>query len=210
MGTTQGLQEAIDWAHAEGYGQFSVPAGDDLVGREDNDIYWAGTTLPSNMVFELLEGASITNGRWGLIGYSRDDPDRPGRGTRNGDTAPNDFEDNVFIDAGLHVARTESFVVHGNSLTGFGILGSRIDGLRLEANEVANEVGEPNSVPARSSSTRTAQSSRIMCAGTPRGGAAQTEVVAHPGCQSPDEAHAGVFDLGGNALEWVDSCDENG
>ena len=349
-GTTQGLQEAIDWAHAEGYGVFSVPAGDYLVGREGNDIYWAGITLPSNMVFELLEGASITmdtndrwnycviairgeqdvvirggtiagdrethvyegggahdeghaiciegnservlvedvelrdvtgdgvlivgsgdagnscfditirnneihhnrrqgvsivggvrvliegneihhiagtspqfgvdvesldfrsadilirdnnfhenaggdlvntdgtnlwfldnicdqtgltepqtdgpivhwgksdnvirrntitvtvgssNGRWGLIGYSRDDPDRPGRGTRNGNTAPNYFEDNVFIDAGLHMARTESFVVRGNSLTGFGILGSRIDCLRLEANEVGGEVGEP-------------------------------------------------------------------
>lgn len=350
LGTTEGLQEAIDWAHAEGYGQFTVPAGDYLVGREGNDIYWAGITIPSNMVFELLEGASITmetndrwnycvlavrgeqdvvirggtiagdrethvyegggahdeghaiciegnservlvedtelrdvtgdgvlivgsgdagnscfditirnneihhnrrqgvsivggvrvliegnevhhiagtspqfgvdvesldfrsadilirennfhenaggdlvntdgtnlwfldnicdqtgltepqtdgpivhwgksdnvirrntitvtvgssNGRWGLIGYSRDDPDRPGRGTRNGNTAPNYFEDNVFIDAGLHMARTESFVVRGNSLTGFGILGSRIDCLRLEGNDVGGEVGEP-------------------------------------------------------------------
>ncbi len=350
LGTTQGLQEAIDWAHTEGFGHFVVPAGDYLVGREGNDIYWAGITVPSNMVFELQDGATLTmdtndrwnycviavrgeedvvlrggtivgdrethiyegggahdeghaiciegnservlvedmvlrdvtgdgvlivgsgepgnscfditirgneiasnrrqgvsivggvrvliegneihhingtspqfgvdveslsfrsadilirdnnfhenaggdlvntdgtnlwfidnicdqtgltepqtdgpivhwgrsdnvirrntitvtvgssNGRWGLIGYSQDDPERPGRGTRGGNTAPNYFEDNVFIDAGLHMARTESFVVRGNSLTGFGILGSRIDCLRLEDNEVGGEVGEP-------------------------------------------------------------------
>lgn len=41
------------------------------------------------------------------------------------------------------MARTESFVVRGNSLSGFGILGSRIDCLRLEDNDVSGEVGEP-------------------------------------------------------------------
>jgi hypothetical protein len=350
VGTTDGLQQAIDWAHAEGFGQFVVPAGDYLVGREGNDIYWAGITVPSNMVFELQQGATLrmdtndrwnycviavrgeedvvlrggtivgdrdthvyagggahdeghaiciegnservlvenmelrdvtgdgvlivgsgdpgnscfditirnndihdnrrqgvsivggvrvliegneihhingtspqfgvdveslsfrsadilirdndfnqnaggdlvntdgtnlwfidnvcdqtgltepqtdgpivhwgktdnvirrntitvtvgsSNGRWGLIGYSRDDPERPGRGTREGNTTPNFFEDNVFIDGGLHMARTESFVVRGNSLSGFGILGSRIDCLRLEDNDVSGEVGEP-------------------------------------------------------------------
>lgn len=350
VGTTDGLQQAIDWAEAEGIGHFIVPAGDYRVGREGNDIYWAGITVPSNMVFELEDGATLTmdtndrwnycviavrgeedvvlrggtivgdrdthiyegggahdeghaiciegnservlvenmelrdvtgdgvlivgsgdpgnscfditirnneihdnrrqgvsivggvrvliegneihhingtspqfgvdveslsfrsadilirdndfhanaggdlvntdgtnlwfvdnvcdqtgltepqtdgpivhwgktdnvirrntitvtvgssNGRWGLIGYSRDDPDRPGRGTREGNMAPNYFEDNVFIDGGLHMARTESFVVRGNSLSGFGVLGSRIDCLRLEDNDVSGEVGEP-------------------------------------------------------------------
>jgi formylglycine-generating enzyme required for sulfatase activity len=30
-----------------------------------------------------------------------------------------------------------------------------------------------------------------------------------PGCQSPDPAFAGVFDLSGNLWEWEDSCDGN-
>ncbi|MBV1857505.1 MAG: right-handed parallel beta-helix repeat-containing protein [Nannocystaceae bacterium] len=84
-----------------------------------------------------------SNGRWGIIGYSGDDPDRPGRGTRNGNTQPNYFEDNVFIDAGLHLARTELFVVRGNEFTNGGILGSRIDCLRLEANDVNGKISEP-------------------------------------------------------------------
>lgn len=49
-----------------------------------------------------------------------------------------------------------------------------------------------------------------VCWDSPEEGWAQTEVATHPGCQSPDKAYAGVFDMGGNALEWVDSCDEDG
>lgn len=55
-----------------------------------------------------------------------------------------------------------------------------------------------------------AEESAYVCWDSPEEGWAQTEVATHPGCQSPDKAYAGVFDMGGNALEWVDSCDDEG
>lgn len=55
-----------------------------------------------------------------------------------------------------------------------------------------------------------AEESAHVCWDSPEEGWAQTEVATHPGCQSPDAAYAEVFDLGGNALEWVNSCDEDG
>jgi len=36
---------------------------------------------------------------------------------------------------------------------------------------------------------------------------ASVEVGSLSGCQSPDPAYAGVFDLSGNVLEWEDACD---
>jgi poly(beta-D-mannuronate) C5 epimerase len=59
VATTNGLQAAIDWASAQGYGEFRIPAGDYLIGKPGNSIYTAGITLASNMSLVLETGAIL-------------------------------------------------------------------------------------------------------------------------------------------------------
>lgn len=64
---TDAMQNAIDWADANGYDGITVPAGNYLIGKYGNAVYQAGITLPSNMVFELDKDATIemhTNDKW--------------------------------------------------------------------------------------------------------------------------------------------------
>ncbi len=66
--TRNRLNEAIAWAVGEGgFDKVVLPAGTYLIGEATNDIYAAGLSLPSNMTFELAEGAVIEmapNDRW--------------------------------------------------------------------------------------------------------------------------------------------------
>lgn len=57
--TTDGLNDAIRWANAEGYGTIRLPAGTYLVGKKMSNIYTGGVVLPSNIHFELDPGAVI-------------------------------------------------------------------------------------------------------------------------------------------------------
>ena len=94
---------------------------------------------------QVVRGNTITitvgssNGQWGLIGYSGDDPDREGRGTRSGNLQPNYFEDNMFIGGGLHMARTGHFVVRNNVIQDGTMLGYNIDCVRIQDNDVTRE-----------------------------------------------------------------------
>ena len=65
--TTTNLQEAIDWAHEEGYTKVTLPSGNYLVGVEGNDIYQAGIDIFDNTEFVFAEGAVFTidtNNKW--------------------------------------------------------------------------------------------------------------------------------------------------
>ena len=65
--TTTNLQEAIDWAHEEGYTKVTLPSGNYLVGVEGNDIYQAGIDIFDNTEFVFAEGAVLTidtNNKW--------------------------------------------------------------------------------------------------------------------------------------------------
>ncbi len=65
--TTNNLQAAIDWAIGEGYGIIRLPAGNYLIGKEGNDIYYAGITLDSSVAFLLDKEAVIemtANDKW--------------------------------------------------------------------------------------------------------------------------------------------------
>lgn len=65
--TTTNLQAAIDWAHAEGYTQVILPAGEYLVGEDVNDIYYGGIDIYGNTEFIFSPGAIIgmqTNDKW--------------------------------------------------------------------------------------------------------------------------------------------------
>lgn len=65
--TTDGLQSAIDWAAAQGYAQFRVPAGNYLLGKIQTFNYAGGIKLPSNMALVLEPGAVLRmfpNDRW--------------------------------------------------------------------------------------------------------------------------------------------------
>lgn len=65
--TTDNIQQAIDWAVAEGYGQICLPEGHYLIGKYGNDIYQAGIELKSNMAFLLDKNAVIEmapNNKW--------------------------------------------------------------------------------------------------------------------------------------------------
>jgi len=94
---------------------------------------------------QVVRGNTITvtvgssNGRWGLIGYSGNDPDREGRGTRSGNEQPNYFENNTFIGGGLHMAKTGKFVVRGNTFMEATMLGYNVDCVRIEENDVTAE-----------------------------------------------------------------------
>lgn len=57
--TTAGLNAAIAWAHAEGYGTVRVPAGTYLVGEELYPWYMGGVELPGNIHLELDPAATL-------------------------------------------------------------------------------------------------------------------------------------------------------
>lgn len=98
-------------------------------------VHWGKTD-------QVVRGNTITvtvgssNGMWGLIGYSN------AEGSRGGNTQPNYFEDNTFIGGGLHLAKTENFVVQGNIFQEGSILGAGINCVRFNDNEVNGEVRE--------------------------------------------------------------------
>lgn len=120
---------------------------------EDNDCDQSGLTTKQSdgpivhwgKSDQVVRGNTVTvtvgscNGQWGLIGYSGNDPDRPDRGVRSGNTQPNYFENNTFVNAGIHLAKTSNFVVRDNVVTDSLILGYFIECLRLEDNDVSNE-----------------------------------------------------------------------
>ncbi|GAA3607609.1 right-handed parallel beta-helix repeat-containing protein [Flavivirga amylovorans] len=65
--TTDNIQQAIDWAVSEGYGQICLPEGHYLIGKYGNDIYQAGIELKSNMAFLIDQNAIIEmapNNKW--------------------------------------------------------------------------------------------------------------------------------------------------
>ncbi|GAB1855635.1 hypothetical protein MHTCC0001_04690 [Flavobacteriaceae bacterium MHTCC 0001] len=65
--TTENLQKAIDWAVGEGYGKICLPEGHYLIGKEGNDIYYAGIELSGNMALLLDKNAVIEmtpNNKW--------------------------------------------------------------------------------------------------------------------------------------------------
>lgn len=67
VASTEGFQEALDWAEENSIGHFIVPAGDYLIGKPGNDVYYAGIELPGNMIFELDQAATLTmdtNDKW--------------------------------------------------------------------------------------------------------------------------------------------------
>tara|TARA_R110002096_G_scaffold361075_1_gene554079 strand:- start:18095 stop:19522 length:1428 start_codon:yes stop_codon:yes gene_type:complete len=103
-------------------------------------VHWGGSD-------QVVRGNNVTvtvgscNGQWGLIGYSRNDPDRENRGLRGDNTQPNYFENNTFNSAGIHLAKTSHFVVRDNVITDSMILGYFIECLRLEDNDVSRESG---------------------------------------------------------------------
>lgn len=57
--TTHGLNAALDWAHAQGYGTVRLPAGTYRVGEHINAAYQGGVVLPGNIRFELDPAATI-------------------------------------------------------------------------------------------------------------------------------------------------------
>lgn len=140
--------------------RFNQNQGGDLVNTdgtnvwfEDNDCDQTGLTerqtdgpiVHWGKSDQVVRGNTITvtvgssNGSWGLIGYSSDDPELEGRGTRSGNLQPNYFENNTFIGGGLHMARTGNFVVRDNIFSDATILGYNIDCLRLVHNDVTAE-----------------------------------------------------------------------
>jgi poly(beta-D-mannuronate) C5 epimerase len=140
--------------------RFGQNQGGDLVNTDGNNVWFEdndcdqtglvdrqtdGPIVHWGRADQVVRGNTITvtvgssNGRWGLIGYSRNDPDREGFGTRQGNLQPNYFENNTFIGGGLHMARTGDFVVRHNVFEGATILGYNIDCVRLEANDVTAE-----------------------------------------------------------------------
>jgi len=56
---TDAMQDAIDWASAEGFSTFQVPAGDCLLDKFGNSIYLAEITLPDRMVLSMAPGARL-------------------------------------------------------------------------------------------------------------------------------------------------------
>ncbi|MEB2314277.1 MAG: right-handed parallel beta-helix repeat-containing protein [Sorangiineae bacterium] len=56
---TDGINAAITWAKAEGYGTIRLPAGTYRVGKKQNDAYWGGVELPSSIHFSLDDGATL-------------------------------------------------------------------------------------------------------------------------------------------------------
>lgn len=61
------LNEAIQWATANGHNKIVIPPGEYLVGEPTNDAYAAGIDLQANMTLELSPGAVIRmapNDRW--------------------------------------------------------------------------------------------------------------------------------------------------
>ncbi len=67
VATTLNLQQAIDWAHEEGFNRVVFPAGHYLVGREGNAIYQAGLQLKSDTTYHLEPGVKIEmagNNKW--------------------------------------------------------------------------------------------------------------------------------------------------
>ncbi len=65
--TTENLQSAIDWAIGQGYGEICLPEGHYLIGKEENDIYYGGIELSSNIAFLLDQNAVIEmvpNDKW--------------------------------------------------------------------------------------------------------------------------------------------------
>ena len=65
--TTNNIQQAIDWAVNEGYGQVYLPKGHYLIGKYGNDIYQAGIELKSSMAFMLDKNAVLEmapNNKW--------------------------------------------------------------------------------------------------------------------------------------------------
>lgn len=57
--TTEGLNQAIAWAVANGYARVRLPAGTYLVGTKQSDIYWGGLELESEMALVMDEGAVL-------------------------------------------------------------------------------------------------------------------------------------------------------
>ena len=140
--------------------RFNQNQGGDLVNTDGTNVWFENNDCDQTGLAErqtdgpivhwgksdnVVRGNTITvtvgssNGVWGLIGYSRDDPEREGRGTRSGNLQPNYFEGNTFIGGGLHMAKTGNFVVRDNLFTDATILGYNIDCLRLRDNEVNAE-----------------------------------------------------------------------
>ncbi len=73
--TTNNLQAAIDWAHAEAYSRVILPKGEYLVGEEGNDIYQGGITIYGDTEFVFSEGAVLeidTNDKWNYCVISLD------------------------------------------------------------------------------------------------------------------------------------------
>ena len=101
-------------------------------------VHWGKSdSVVRNNRFNITVGSS--NGRWALIGYSQNDPEREGKGLRNGNEHPNFFESNTFSGGGLHMAKTGSFIVKNNTFNDATMLGFNIDCLRLENNDVNAE-----------------------------------------------------------------------
>jgi len=65
--TTANLQAAIDWAHEQGHTRVILSAGEYLVGKASNDIYYGGIEIRENTEFVFSPGAVIemaTNDKW--------------------------------------------------------------------------------------------------------------------------------------------------
>ncbi len=87
----------------------------------------------------IIVTVGSSNGQWGLIGYSANDPDREGFGLRGGNVQPNYFEDNTFIGGGMHLAKTSGFVVRNNVIEDGTMLGYNVECVRIEDNDVTRE-----------------------------------------------------------------------
>lgn len=69
VATTNGFQNAINWAKEQGYGKIKVPAGKYLIGQDStsNPDYHKGIVLAGNMIFEMDQKAVLqmeTNNKW--------------------------------------------------------------------------------------------------------------------------------------------------
>lgn len=69
LATTNGLQNAIEWAKEQGFGKIKVPAGKYLIGKDStsNADYHKGIVLSENMIFEMDKNAILqmeTNNKW--------------------------------------------------------------------------------------------------------------------------------------------------
>lgn len=71
--TTENLQQAINWAVAQGYGIICLPEGHYLIGIEESDTYFRGIELPGNIAFLLDQNAVIEmtpNNKWNYCAIS--------------------------------------------------------------------------------------------------------------------------------------------